>query len=71
MGVFLLSVMLYVLMIMFHYPHPILCKMDGLKTDLESGMFLLAISADSVPLAGSSADLLIVSDGKEKELQCR
>lgn len=58
-------------MILFHYPHAILCKMDGLKTDLESGVFLMVISAESVPLAGSSAGLMIVSDGREKELQCR
>lgn len=66
---FYLSVML--LMILSHYPYPILRKMDGLKTDLKSGMFLMVISAEYIPLAGSSAGLMIVNDGREKELQCR
>lgn len=41
------------------------------EIDLDSGVFLMVISAESVPLAGSSAGLMIVSDGREKELQCR
>lgn len=66
---FYLSVVL--LMILFHYPHPILCKMDRLKTDLDSGMFIVAIPGDSVPLTGLSAGLKIVRYGEERELKCR
>lgn len=50
-------------MILFYYAYPFLHKMEWLKTDLEFGIFLMGFSAESAPLSGSSAGLMIASAG--------